>query len=290
MTQSASALAVLAIFTCMVANTAAAAPTIVANTQTQAEADVADADHPAQAASQFVAHINYARVAIAMKDYPLAQTHIEQAQDSLSVLRQASLEGKKVVQVESGRVVYAYDTNYKTHYFPVERPVEVKKVTKGPFWARGNTLAVTDADVVYLTLDLSGDKPEKGLAKAMQALSQDYVSDADKDLAKLSDQVVKVERKRSLPQEVARDNIALARDFVAMDNYSGARFALKHAAVALDEFEKQQPAGEKREQVVTMHKEVGALQEQVAKGDPGLLAKADAQMEGWWTRLRNWTN
>lgn len=245
---------------------------------------------PEDMAQQFVAHVNYARVAIAMDDVELAQTHIRIARELVGLLKQENLEQRKVVQVESGRVVYAYDTDYKYHYFPVGgKPVEVQKVAK-PFWASSGTLAVTDADVVYLSLDVSGNEAEKGLAKASKALEQDYVSDADRYLAKLTDKVVKVDKKQALPQVVARDNISLARNFLSMENYNGARFALKHAGLALNSLEKKAVDAARKERIVAMRQDIAQLQKDILARDPGLLQKADARMENWWNDLKNWTN
>lgn len=249
----------------------------------------AEALQPEVSAQQFVAHINYARVAIAMNDKAVAQQHIRKAQELIGLLRQENMEARKAVHVESGRVVYDYDTDadHKYHYFPVShRTVEVQKVVKGPFWAK-NALAVADADVVYLSLDLRGNDAEKGLAKASRALAQDYFTDADKYLARVTDRVVKVDKQRALPQKVAGDNIALARDFLAMDNFEGAGFALKHADKALEMMESRRDKAGRHDRIIAIRKDIGQLMAQVADKTPGLLQKDGDAMIGWQRELNH---
>jgi hypothetical protein len=270
---------------------AAIADAMVITKATAYDAEGTEDGNPELAAAHFVDHINYARVALAMHEYDVANAHISEAQDALALLRQANLESHKSVQVESGRVVYDYDTDQKNHYFPVSsEPVEVREMGKGPFWAKANTLAVTDAEIAYVTLDLNGSNAEKGLAKAKKALEQEYYTDADAALSKLIQQVVKVDAKDHMPQQVASDNIALARDFLSLNNYAGARFALKHADAALDTLERGLEEGDRKDRAEAMRKEVQTLRDEVAAGDPGLLTRADSSLKQWWRELKSWTD
>ena len=228
-----------------------------ADTQELLHDDLLEGDvSSAQTAGRFVDHINYARVAIALHNYSDAHAHIVEAKAILAHLKIASLEHNKKVHMESGRVIYDYDTNQQVHYFSMNsEPVEITKMTKGPVWAKVNSLAVTDAEIAYVTLDVSGNTAEKGLAKADKALEQAYYSDADKLLATLIQKVVKVDTQQHLPQQVAHDNIVLAQDFLSLNNYTGADFALKHADIALDEAKQSDgsDAGQHAIQVMRQH-------------------------------------
>ena len=210
---------------------------VIAETQENIVVKTAEtSDVVTVAAERFVQHVNYARVALAMKNGPLAREHIIQAKRLVKSLKAS--QRRPVSTVESGRVTYNYDTGFKEHYYPIETgPVEVKKLDKGPFWATKETLAITDADIVYLTLDLRGDVAEKHLQIARSAIDDGRLADADNQLATLTNAVVKVENKIPLPRDMARDNIALAHNFLAAGNYDGARFALKHADGALEDLE-----------------------------------------------------
>lgn len=246
--------------------------------------------NPQVAAASFVEHVNFARVALAMKNTKLATQHITQAHNMALLVQGAELTQRRVTAVESGRLVYQYETAYKYHYFPVSTgPVEVKQVSSGPMWATSN-LAVTDADIVYLTLDLTGDTTEAYLVAAQAAVNMGDLTEADNQLALLTNAVVTVENQTSLPAVKARDNIALARNFIAGSNYEGASYALGHADDALDEMVKSDTYKSKRPQIMAMRKDVQALRGYIAKKDPNMMTRASKNIDKWWADLKVWAN
>jgi hypothetical protein len=248
----------------------------------------AEMDDPRIAATSFVEHVNFARVALAMKNTVLAKQHITQARNMIMIIKGATSDQRVVTEVESGRIVYKYDTEYKYHYFPIQTgPVQVKTMDNGPLWA-SNSLAVTDADIVYLTLDLNSEKAETHLNKAEEAMTVNDLELADKHLALLTEDVVSVDSKSSMPNVKARDNIALARNFIAGKNYEGANYALKHADDALNEMQKDKNNAARLSAITAMRKDVSTLQKYVAKKDPSMIQKASARMDSWWQDLNNW--
>lgn len=241
------------------------------------------------AASGFVEHVNYARVALAIKNTDLAKQHISQARNMMTIIKSATVDQRRIARVESGRIVYQYDTQYKYHYFPVKTgPVQVKEISKGSIWSENN-LAVTDADIVYLTLDLSGDQAEDFLAKAEAAIVASDLKEADNQLAKLTDSVVMVDSKASMPADKAKDNLALARNFLIGKNYDGARYALTHADNALDEMQKKDTYNNYQADIIVMRRDVANLQGYITKKDPTMLEKSDAKIEKWWKDLKSWS-
>jgi len=246
-------------------------------------------ENPRVAAGNFVEHVNYARVALAMKNTDLAKQHITQARNMATLIKGTAVEQRRVTELESGRIVYQYETEYKYHYFPIESgPVQVKQMSSGPVWAE-NDLAVTDADIVYLTLDLTGDKEEAYFDKAEAAIAKGNLKDADTQLAILTNAVVTVDSRVAVPNDKARDNIALARNFIAGKNYEGASYALKHADEALDEMQADDTYKVQRPSIIAMRKDVSNLQNYITKKDPNMIQKADAKMEKWWKELKTWS-
>jgi hypothetical protein len=245
---------------------------------------------PRVAASSFVEHINYARVALAMKNPSLAKQHISEARNMITLIKNSATEQRLITSVESGRIVYKYDTEFKYHYFPVQTgPVEVKQLSNGPLWAK-NDLAVTDADIVYLTLDLRGNKADNYLIEAEAAIAATNYRIADGRLAMLTQAVVTVDSKVALPLDKATDNIALSRHFMAAKNYEGAGFALKHADDALDVLEKLEGSPMRKADISMMRKEVSEMQAELTKKDPNLYEKVDAKMNKWWLDIKTWYN
>lgn len=268
-----------------------AADSITTATVKQASLPISNAEiaDPRVAASTFVEHVNYARVALAMKNTDLAKQHIIEARNVAAFVKDTPTEKLRITEVQSGRIIYQYETEYKYHYFPINTgPVQVKKIDNGSMWAK-NSLAVTDADIVYLSLDLTGNKVEAYLTASEAAITAGNLKEADKQLAKLTDAVVSVDSKASVPSDKAHDNIALARNFLAEKNYDGASYALKHADEALDEMLKADAYKEHRTEIVSMRKDVSDLQSYIAKKDPTMIQKADAKMDKWWKDLKSWS-
>lgn len=268
-----------------------AADTITTGTVKTASSPISKAEmtDPRVAATSFVEHVNYARVALAMKNTDLAKQHITQARNMVTVIQSATVEQRRITEVESGRIVYRYDTQYKYHYFPIQTgPVQVKQMDNGPVWAT-NDLAVTDADIVYLTLDLTDNKAETHLGEAEAAITAGDLKLADTHLAQLTDAVVAVDSKASMPSVKAHDNIALARNFIAGKNYEGASYALKHADEALDEMQRDDNNKARLTEIAAMRKDVSNLQDYIAKKDPNMIGKANAKMDKWWQDLNNWS-
>jgi hypothetical protein len=220
----------------------------------------------------------------------MARQHINQARNMATIIRGATVENRRITQLESGRIVYQYDTQYKYHYFPIQTgPVQVKQMDNGPLWA-ANDLAVSDADIVYLTLDLTSGKVDEYLYNAEKSIADGNLKDADSQLAQLTETVVVVESITSVPSDKAHDNIALARAFINGKNYDGASYALKHADDALDEMQRSDTYKTRRTEIISMRKDVSALQAHIAKKDPTMIQKAATKLDTWWKDLKDWSN
>jgi hypothetical protein len=244
---------------------------------------------PRIAAGNFVEHVNYARVALAMKNADLATQHIAQARSMMTIIDGATVEQRRITDVGSGRIAYQYETTYKYHYFPIQTGLmQVKEISNGPVWA-ANDLAVTDADIVYLTLDLTDNKAEKYLQSAVTTIAANDLIEAYIQLAMLIDAVVTVDSKISVPSDKARDNIALARNFIAGKNYDGARYALKHGDDALDEMQRNDAYKAHYKDIISMRKDISELQTFITKKDPTMIEKADKKLGKWWGELKTWT-
>lgn len=269
-----------------------AADTITADTVATAAAPIpaaAIAD-PRVAAEAFIAHVNYARVALAMNNKELAQQHIVQARAMNAIVTSAQTEQRHVAHVEAGRVVYTFDTEHKYNYFPIDlRAVEFKEVSDGPLWAK-NSLAVTDAEFVYLTLDLSNDKAESYLAAAEVAIAAGDLKQAQVKLGALTDAVVTIDAKVALPLDKARDNIGIAQNFVKAKNYDGARYALTHADEALDAMRQDDTFKTQRPAIIAMRQEITELRDIITRKDPTLLQKTGVQLDKWMKEVKSWAS
>lgn len=246
-------------------------------------------DDPHVAAAGFVEHINFARVSLAMKKTSQAKQHLAQANGLIRAIKNAPMEHRRVQGVESGRILYQYDTEYKDYYFPIQTgPVQVKQMSSGPFWAQ-NDLAVTDASIVYLSLDLTDGRAETFLDDARTAIDANDLKKADTALARLTNAVVSVESRSPVPHDKARDNLSLARQFIEGKNYDGARYALGHADEALNEMQNNDIYASQRTAIIAMRKDMIDLQDKITRKDPTVLEKADRQIQKWWDDMKTWS-
>lgn len=243
---------------------------------------------PRIAAERLLQHVNYARISLAMKNLSQAKSHINEARSLVAVLKNASAEDRKVTRVESGRLIYKNEPKWRNYYFPIETgPIDVKKVSTGPFWAENKGAAVTDAEIVYLTLNLNGDRAETALGQAVAHIDKGDYPAAQSALASLIEDTVIEEKTADLPIEKARDNLALARSFIARRNYEGARFALGHAKDALDEMDKDERYRGRKDRLTAMRGEVYRMQQDISRNDPTLIERADAIIQKWWNDLKD---
>jgi hypothetical protein len=270
---------------------AVATNSITTNTVVRANEPISSeaASDPRVAAQNFVAHVNYARVALAMKNAELAQQHISQARNMVVLITSATTEQRRVQNVTAGRVNYTFDTVHKNNYFPLEAgPMKIKEVSDGPIWAK-NSLAVSDAEIVMLTLDLSNDKAETYLTEAEAYVKEGKLVEAQTKLGELTDAVVSVENKVSVPIDKAHDNISIAQNFLRGQNYDGARYALGHADDALDEMQNDDAYKAYQTGITEMRKEVKDMKEIITKKDPTLLQKSSKTLDKWMVDLKAWT-
>lgn len=268
-----------------------AADTIVGKTVTTSDAPITSevVSDPRVAAQNFVAHVNYARVALAMKNADLALQHISQARTMVVLITSATTDQRRIQNVTAGRVNYTFDTVHKYNYFPLEAgPMKIKEVSDGPIWAK-NSLAVSDADIVMLTLDLSNDKAETYLTEAEAYVKEGKLVEAQTKLGELTDAVVSVDNKVSVPVDKAHDNISIARNFLRGQNYDGARYALGHADDALDEMQRDDAYKAHQAGLVEMRKQIKDMRAVITKRDPTVLQQSGTTLDRWMTDLKAWT-
>ena len=238
-------------------------------------------------AENFVEYINYARVALAMKDYVIAKDTLVAAKDTLAQLKAAKALPKRG-GVQSSRLTY--NQGKAAHYFPIAAgPVSVKEVKAGPFWASSNDkgIAVTDAEMVYINLDLNNEKISANLDEAINDIDNKNYNSAQDRLSTISDEVVKEDTAVKTPLLRARDNLSLASSFFEYKNYDAARFALNHADKALDVAERDKTYASRKIRISELRQEISQLQAQIKANDPTALQKAGEKIKSWWNELKD---
>lgn len=249
-----------------------------------------------QAAERFIEALNAARMALAANQPDAAHAQID-----LVEIQAQKLMGASPSRISSSKMTFAEKNSARPAYYPLPPdgtarsvavetgPIKVKNVKSGPFWADNKGAAVTDAELVTIVIALDKSPVMKRLQGARDAIRNGELEEAGSELAALNKEVITIDSKVRLPLEKARDNLALARDFIQAKNYAGARFALGHARDALDNMEDSPAYTEQKERILSMRTDLVLLQDKIARNDPTALEKAEQTIKGWWSELKGWS-
>lgn len=256
--------------------------------------EAATSDQAAQeqrfAAERMIEHVNYARIAAALKNKSNALNHIQMAQQYATLLQSSAPEYRTKQRVQSGRFTYEYNRDTREHYYPIATGiVERKELDTGPFWSDQKGVAVKNAEAAYISISIDPSKSLEYLQKAKTELDENDFNDASEELDDLIKASVEAEKVKEMPLVKAQDNINLARHFLRAQNYDGARFALKHAENAIKDMEGDEQYSQQSQRIQDMHAQVEKLRTRLAKKDPTMLDKAQAQLNEWWQELRSWS-
>ncbi len=247
--------------------------------------DATPSSHAQTDAQDFIQYVNYARGAIAMKQYQVAKDNLVAAKTRIDDLKDVTNEDRRANQVQFGKVSNAGGANY---YYPITTgPIQVKNVKSGPFWAGHKGIAVTDAEMVYLTLDLNDNRISEHLNSAISNLDKKNYATAQSDLASINDLVVKEDSAVRTPLVKARDNLQLASSFIEYKNYDGARFALHHANSALKDAENDPAYTDRKQRIIELQQQFADLEAELRAKDPTVLQKAGDKVKSWWKELKD---
>lgn len=242
------------------------------------------------AAENLLEHINAARLALAFRDKPTAQAHVNSALVIAAGLENASPEYRTKTKVQSGKFTYEFDDVEKSHYVPVAGDViAMKEITTGPFWSKNEGKAVKDVELVYVSIDVNVAEATDALLHAQKELEKDQWNAAQDTLQQFVEKTLKAETVAELPVEKARDNLALTKAFLQNTNYDAARHSLSHAEDALEEMEKDERYADRKQMIAHMHQAVDELKTHIENKDPQALDKAKEKVQSWWMELKSWS-
>ena len=186
-----------------------------------------------------------------------------------------------------GRVLYGKDGNY---YIPIaDDTYAVRSYAKGPFWSIHKTTAVRDVELVNVDVSINPDKAQSYLLTAQKDISSNHLKSADKDLSSLLDDSIHPTTVTDEPLARLMDNIYLTRILIRQENYGGARFTLRNAKSALNDYEKNISAPESRASIGDLRTQIDALDIEIQQNKPSLLHTASQKVDGWWNNLKLWT-
>lgn len=237
-------------------------------------------------ARKILGFISEARVAASNEQKEVAIAYIDESLRELNSIRNAR-NYLEMMGVRFGRVLYGQESSY---YIPIaDDTYAVRTYARGPFWASHKGIAVRDVEMVNVNISINPEKATAHLQAAKEKINGGDYKAADTELKDLLDESLTETTATDQPLAKLQDNIYLARILIRQENYDGARYALKHAKNALNDYEKSLATPESRANADNLRNDIDTLDETIQKRDPTLLKKAADKVDGWWKKLKSWT-
>jgi hypothetical protein len=239
------------------------------------------------AVQDFIDHVNEARRELAMRQVDIAKQKIIMARGSLPIIARVTPMQRRLTRVEFGGGFYANDLNQKKIYSPIEtKSIESLTQISGPRWVK-NIRAESDSRIIYVTLDLTGDRADIYLKQAEKDITEGKIKNAEVQLAELSDFVIKIDD--TVPSAVqARDYITLADNYIRVTNFFGARQSLEKANVFLKKMRSENKYKPHQTDIITLRSDIESLQTAFAKLDASQINAADVRLKKWREQLDSW--
>lgn len=236
-------------------------------------------------ARKVLGYVSEAHVAINNQQKESAIASIDQAMNELHSI-QDTKDYLETMGMRSGRVLYGTGSSY---YIPIaDDTYAVRSYTRGPFWSADKATAIRDVELVSMDISINPTTAATRLQNAKDALNKNEYNKADNELEALLKDTIHETTSVALPLTRLQDNIYLTRILVRQQNYDGARYTLKHAKSALEEYE-QTASGERKQNLVTLRAEIERLDKTIEARDPTMLEKAAAKVDEWWENIKTWT-
>jgi hypothetical protein len=241
------------------------------------------------AAQNFIESINEARKELSLKQLDLAKSKIIMARSLIPIIMRVTPSQSRLTRVEFGGGLYADDLNQRKNYAPIEtQSLENFTRSAGPRWIK-RTRAESDAQIIYITLDLAEDRAQIYLDQAEKHITAGKIKEAEIQLSELSDHVIKVGE--NVPAAVqARDYIAIADNYITSGNFYGSRSSLMKANEFLDKMKNEETYRTYYSDIVALHGNIANLQDAFAKMDAEQIKNAGINLKKWKEQVAVWVS
>ena len=242
------------------------------------------------AAGRILKHVDQARTALTKKDRGEATRHVTQAVLLTDIIR-ASLPVYDVkAKISAGDLTYEDREQVQETVVPIfdelERAALLSPVKDAKIDAQDDATqatAVVDVELVHTRAELDIDLARLHLDAALAEIKGRDFEAAVASLGAIQTGVRLSRVEIDLPLERARSNLMLARDRVDEGRLEDARFALRVAMDALDDY--QAMAQEARAKEASALKAEMARLQNTLQGNAG---KARDMIDAWWDLLSEW--
>ncbi len=241
------------------------------------------------ASRNFIENINESLKELSLQQLGLAKRKIIMARSLIPIITKATQSQRRLTRVEFGGGLYADDLGKRKSYNPIEtQSLENFTRSAGSRWLK-STRTESDAQIIYITLDMTDRKAESYLDQAEKYIDSGDIRAAQMQLEELSDRVIKVGG--DVPAVVqARDYMILANNYIIAGNFFGARFSLQKSNMFLDQMTKEEIYKTHYPDILALHHNITDLQEAFAKMDADQIKDAALKLKKWRGQITIWAS
>lgn len=233
-------------------------------------------------------HVGVANIALL---YNLTDEATSNVQQALTIARK--LEGQTAQLnadfIKLGKLKYVSASGESHDYWlpVVDDTFVVSNLNAEYLKSKQPKAAEEDAQTVTTKVVLDTKQMRDSLEKATAAISARNYGDAQADLITAEQSTFTDQVASALPLVTAHDNLALAKELAKNKDYDGASFALTHAKDALKMYQSSADKG-KAVQADKLQTEIGALQTEISKNKPSMVANIEKRIGTWMDEIKGW--
>jgi hypothetical protein len=240
-------------------------------------------------AHKMLGHINLAKMALDMDLPAEAKRQVDRARDIESKLADRMPELKLDSTFEYGKVKYKDQSTVTEHYIPVLDDVFLVSNYEA-IYKHADKIDVDELSAGVMHLQVSVDLRDVNVAlgKAENALESGDNEAASAALDEVFRNAVVDEEEVDDPKLLIAENLALAKAFVAGEQYDSARLTLKHVQDRLARAKSDPIAGISEESLDEFSTELDQIQADLRMKDPNLLQRVSHRLDNWGDTISRW--
>lgn len=240
-------------------------------------------------AHKMMGHINLAQMALNLNLPSEASKQIDRARGLEEELALRMPELKLDSSFEYGKVTYEDKSTLTDHYIPVIDDTFLVSDYKD-IYKRANAVDVDElsAGVMHLRVAVDLREVSTALDAADKAIDSENYTTAATALGEVFKNAIVDEDELDDPKLLIAENLALAKAFVAQEQYDSARLTLEHVQDRLKTARKDKLADVNEESLDEFSTELDHIRADLRKKDPTLLQRVSDGLDNWGNRISGW--
>jgi hypothetical protein len=240
-------------------------------------------------AHKMMGHINLAQMALSLHLPAEAEEQVRSALDIEKTLEAQMPQLTINSSFEFGKVTYDDRSTMKDHYIPVIDDVFLVNEFSDTY-EHANVVDVdqVSAGVVYIQVSADLIQVEDALKQAEHAIKSEDYEVAATALADVFNNAIVNEEEVDDANLMIAENLALAKAFVAQEQYDSARLTVEHVQDKLKDAKKGDLKGIDEESLAKFSTQLEHIRADLRKKDPTLLQRVANGLDHWEKKVAGW--